>query len=114
MNYQKYAIKAFDKLKEKGGVIKIKRSNKKYDKKTNTYTGTDEEFGGYAVRLNFNLKNIDGTNIKFGDSLFMASLEKRPQQNDTVEFKGKTYTIQNVEPCNPNGETDIFYNIQAR
>ena len=75
MNYQKYADKAFSKLKQYGSPITIKRSGKKvYDKTTNTYIDTGEEFGGVAIQRNFDQKNIDGTNIRMGDIQFMASL----------------------------------------
>lgn len=115
MNYQKYADKTFSKLKQKGSPITIKRSGKKvYDETTNTYIDNGEEFSGVAIQRNFNQKNIDGTNIKFGDVLFMAQLSKRPQSNDIVTFGGRTYTVINVDPMNVDGNVDIFVNIQAR
>ena len=115
MNYQKYADKAFSKLKQYGSPITIKRSGEKvYDKTTNTYIDNGEEFSGVAIQRSFDQKNIDGTNIKFGDVQFMAQLQKRPQSNDTVVFGGRTYTVINVDPMNVDGNVDIFVNIQAR
>ena len=115
MNYQKYAGKALDKLKKYGAPIKITRSGKKvYDPETNKYTDSGEEFSGFAIQHNFDQKNIDGTNIKFGDVLFMAQLGKRPQSNDTVTFGGREYTVVNAVPMNVDGSVDIFVNIQAR
>lgn len=115
MNYQKYADKAYTKLNKYGSVIKIKRAGKRvYDKATNTYTDTGEEFSGVAIQRQFDQKNIDGTNIKFGDVLFMAQLPKRPQSNDSVTFGGKNYTVINVEPLNVDGSLDIIVYIQAR
>ena len=115
MNYQKYADKAFDKIKKSGSPITCKRSGKKvYDKTTNTYTDTGEEFSGVAIQRSFTQKNIDGTNIKFGDVLFMAAMEQRPQSNDTVTFGGRNYTVINVDPLNVDGSVDIFVNIHAR
>lgn len=115
MNYQKYADKAFSKLKKYGSPITVKRSGKKvYDKTTNTYIDNGEEFSGVAIQRNFDQRNIDGTNIKFGDVLFMAQLKERPQSNDTVTFGGKKYTVINVSPMNVDGNVDIFVNIQAR
>ena len=115
MNYQKYADKAFSKLKQYGSPITIKRSGKKvYDKTTNTYIDNGEEFSGVAIQRNFDQKNIDGTNIKFGDVQFMAQLPKRPQSNDSVVFGGRTYTVINVDPMNVDGNVDIFVNIHAR
>lgn len=115
MSYQKYADKAYSKIKQYGSPITVKRSGKRvYDKATNTYTDTGAEFGGVAIQRSFDQKNIDGTNIKFGDVLFMASVEQRPQSNDTVVFGGKSYTVVNVDPMNVDGITDIFVNIHAR
>lgn len=115
MNYQKYADKAFSKLKQYGSPITIRRSGKKvYDKTTNTYIDNGEEFSGVAIQRNFDQKNIDGTNIKFGDVQFMAQLPKRPQSNDTVVFGVRTYTVINVDPMNVDGNVDIFVNIHAR
>lgn len=115
MNYQKYADKAFDKIKQYGSPIIVKRSGKKvYDKATNEYVDTGAEFIGYALQRNFNQQNIDGTNIRFGDIMLMCVLEEEPKSNDTVLFAEKTYTILSVEPFNPDGKTAIFYEVQAR
>jgi len=119
MDYQKYAKKVFSKLQKYGNAeptnITIIRSGKiVYDPKTNTRTNTGEEFSGVAIQRNFNQRNIDGVNIKFGDILLMAQLPKRPQSNDTVCFSGRKYTVVNVEPLNVDGSVDIFVNIQAR
>lgn len=115
MNYQKYANKAFAKLKEKGSPITIKRSGKKvYDPATNTYTDTGTELSGYACQFGFDQRDIDGTNIRFSDVRFMASLNGRPQSNDSITFEGKTYTVVIARPFNVNGKTDIYFMIQAR
>lgn len=115
MNYQKYADKVYSKISIYGSPITVKRAGKKvYDKDTNSYVDTGEEFAGVALRRNFSQRNIDGTNVKFGDVLFMAQLPKRPRSNDTVVFCGVSYTIQNVEPLSPDGSVDIFVNIHAR
>ncbi len=115
MNYQKYADKAYTKIKQYGSPITVKRAGKKeYNTATNTYTDSGEEYTGFAIQRNFNQHNIDGTNIKFGDVLFMASLNGEPMSNDTVTFGGKSYTVVSVQTMNPDGNTDIFYNIQAR
>lgn len=115
MNYQKYADKAYAKIKQYGSPITVKRTGEKeYDKDTNTYKDSGEEFSGYAIQRNFNMRDIDGTNIRMGDVLFMASLGQTPQTDDTVTFNSKTYTVVNVSVLNPDGKTNIFYNIQAR
>ena len=114
-DYTKYQTKTASKLRQRGGPITVRRAGKKvYDPKTNTYIDTGKEFSGYAVQKSFSIKNVDGTNIRFGDVLLMASLDERPLSNDTVNFGGRSYTVIDVQPLNPDGRTDIFYNIHAR
>ena len=115
MNYQPYADKAYQKISKYGAPITIKRSGKKtYDKQTNTYVDSGEQFSGVAIQRNYSQRDIDGTNIKIGDVLFMAQLPQRPQANDTVVFGGRSYTVINPVPMNVDGTVDIFVNIQAR
>lgn len=113
--YEKYAKKAAAKIKQYGSPITVKRSGRKvYDKATNTYTDTGAEFGGYAIQRSFDQKNIDGTNIKFGDILLMCSLNGTPRSNDTVTYGGRSYTVVNVEPLSPDGNVAVYYKVQAR
>lgn len=115
MNYQKYADKAFDKIKKYGSAIMITHSGKKvYDKETNTYVDNGTTVTGVAIQRNYQQRDIDGTNVKMGDIQFMASLNGKPYSNDKIEFEGKTYTVINVSALAPDGKTDIFYTIQAR
>lgn len=115
MNYQKYADKAYSKIRQYGSPIKIRRSGKKtYDPSTNTYTDSGTEINGFAIMRNYNQHNIDGTNIRMGDVQFMASLDGQPKSNDTITFGTKSYTVVNVDVMSPDGNTDIFYTIQAR
>ena len=115
MNYQKYADKAYTKIKQYGSEIIVKRSGKKvYNKETNTYVDDGEEFIGFAIQRNFDQRDIDGTNIKFSDVLFMCSLNGKPLTNDSITFENKKYTVIDSKPLNPNGKTDIFWYIQAR
>ena len=115
MNYQKYANKAFAKVKEKGSPVTVKRSgNKKYNPETNTYNDTGVELKGYACQFDFDQKDIDGTNVKFSDVKFMAVLDGRPMSNDTIVFKSKSYTIVDAKSLNIDGNTDIYYTVWAR
>lgn len=115
MNYSKYANKAYTKIKQYGSPIKITRSGGKiYNQITNTYENNGKEINGFALLSSFDQKNIDGTNIQFGDVLFFSSLDDTPKSNDTVLYNGKSYTVVNVDVFAPDGKTDIFYNIQAR
>ena len=44
----------------------------------------------------------------------MAQLDERPQSNDTVVFGGKSYSVVDVSPLNPDGSADIYVKIHAR
>lgn len=115
MNYTKYAEKSFSKIKQYGAPIKIIRSGEKnYNSATNTYEDNGKEISGYALQSSFTQKNIDGTNIRFGDVLFFAVFDETPKSNDEIIFNEKSYTIINVDKCSPDGRTDIFYSLQAR
>ena len=115
MNYQKYADKAFEKIKKYGSPITIKHSGGKiYNPETNTYSDSGTTISGVAIQRNYNQRDIDGTNIRMGDIQFMCSLPSKPFTNDTISFGNRTFTVVNVMPMNPDGNTDIFFNIQAR
>lgn len=115
MTYQKYADKAYKKIKQYGSPVTVKSSGKKvYDDKTNTYTDTGNEFHGFAIQRNYDQRDIDGTNIRVGDVQFMAVLDGVPKSNDKITFGGKSYTVINVNTLNPDGTVNIFYTIQGR
>lgn len=115
MNYQKYADKAYSKIKQYGSPIMLKRSGKaSYNTETNSYEDSGEVITGVAIQRNYDQKNIDGTNIRMGDVQFMACLSGQPKSNDKVMFGGKTFVVINAIPMNPDGTTDIFFTIQAR
>jgi hypothetical protein len=115
MNYQKYANKAYDKIKRYGSAIIISHSgNKEYNRETDEYEEVVNSVLGVAIQRNYNQRDIDGTNIRIGDINFMASLNGKVYSNDVIEFEGNTYTVIRAIPLNPDGKTDIFWNIQAR
>ena len=115
MNYAPYADKAFAKIKQYGSAIMITHSGKKeYDPATDSYIDNGTTVLGVAIQRNYQLRDIDGTNIKVGDVQFMASLHGKPFVNDEIIFESKKYTVVNVTALAPDGKTDIFYTIQAR
>lgn len=115
MNYSKYAKKAYVKIKKYGSPIKIIRSGSNvYNAETNSYENSGTEISGYALQSSFDQKNIDGTNIRFGDVLFFAVFDESPKSNDEAIFNGKSYTVVNVDVFAPDGITDIYYKVQAR
>ena len=115
MNYQPYADKAYRKLNKYGSSIMITHSGDKvYNPETDEYEGTETTVTGVALQRKYTQKEIDGTNIKYGDVNFMASLNGKIYTGDVIEFGGKQFTVILGNPMNPNGETDIFWDIQAR
>ena len=115
MNYTPYADKAYTKIKKHGSTITVTHSGSKvYNPDTDEYTDTGSTVVGVAIQRNYSQKDIDGTNIRIGDVNFMASLNGKPYSNDEIEFEGNKYTVVLAIPLNPNGKTDIFWDIQAR
>ena len=115
MNYTPYANKAYTKIKKYGSAIMITHSGESvYNPETNEYEDTGSTVVGVAIQRNYSQKDIDGTNIRIGDINFMASLNGKPYSNDVIEFEGNQYTVVRAIPLNPNGKTDIFWDIQAR
>ena len=110
MNYVPYADKTYTKLKKYGSAIMITHSGSKvYNPETDEYEDTGSTVVGVAIQRNYSQRDIDGTNIRI-----MASLNGKPYSNDVIEFEGNQYTVVLAIPLNPNGKTDIFWNIQAR
>ena len=115
MDYQKYADKAYAKVKKYGSSITVTRTGEsEYNPETDEYTDTTVQITGVALRSNFEQKDIDGTNVKFSDAKFMAVLNGTPETNDEVEFEGHKFVIINARPFNLDGKTDIYWTIQAR
>lgn len=118
MSYQKYRDKAYTKIKKYGAPITVtsqsELSETVYNEETDEYEGVPVVYKGVAIMRNFDQRNIDGSNVKFGDVLFMACINGEPMSNDTVTFQGKDYTVINVSALNPDGSGAIFYNIHAR
>lgn len=115
MNYTPYADKAYTKIKKYGSTITVTHSGSKvYNPETDEYEDTGSTVVGVAIQRNYSQRDIDGTNIRIGDINFMASLNGKPYSNDEIEFEGNKYTVVLAIPLNPNGKTDIFWNIQAR
>lgn len=114
MNYQKYADRASEKIRQYGSEIEIVRSGGKYNPETNSYENDCDRLSGYGIQSSFNLNNIDGTNIRIGDVLLTCVLNGCPKSNDTVVFHSNRYTIVDVNVFSPDGKTAIYYKIQAR
>ena len=115
MNYTPYANKAYTKIKKYGSVILITHSGDSvYNPETDEYEETSSTVVGVAIQRKYSQKDIDGTNIRIGDINFMASLNGKPYSNDVIDFGGNQYTVVIAQPMNVDGNTDIFWDIQAR
>jgi len=115
MNYSKLSQKVFNALKKNGGICKVVRTlEETFNEETCEYEKTEKIIEGYAVQNTFNLANVNGTTIQAGDVNLMCSLSEKPLPTDKIEFGETEYSIVSIAPFNPDGSTDIFYNIQAR
>lgn len=115
MNYGNVAQKALKKIRENGGVITIVRDSEEiYNEETNEYEKKSETITGFGILNNYDVENVNGTNILAGDVSIMAVLNAPPKMNDSLTFGNMTYKIVNFVPFAPNGLTVIYYTIQAR
>lgn len=115
MNYSKYRSKAKSKISQYGGECVIERAgSEKYNPETNEYEAEKTEIKGKCLVSAYDVSNIDGTNIKAGDIKVMASLDSAPVTGDQIQIGGKTYTVISWSELNPDGNTNIYYTIQAR
>ncbi len=76
--------------------------------KTTTSTGT-------AVRIEYELKDIDGTQIRHGDVRLLIAAQNfpLPDTGDDVVFDGIIYSVVSTKPLSPAGIV-MFYDTQAR
>lgn len=115
MSYERHAAVAAERLRQYGAPMTVARSGGgAYNPDTNKYEGGGETVSGFALQSGFEQRNIDGTNVRFGDALFLAALDGEPRTNDTVSFGGRSYTVVSVEALSPDGAAAVYYKIQAR
>lgn len=114
MNYESIAQKAASKIAQYGSYIVIKRGGGEYDSENDTYTEGEQVATGSALQSSFSLHDIDGTNIKTGDIMLMASLDGAVQAGDKALYGGKVYTVVNASPLSPNGGVCIYWKLQCR
>jgi len=88
-----------------------------------TYTApasTPTEYTGYGVRTQFNINEIDGTNIRRDDIRLVLSTSQangsampEPQEGDKFTMDGATYNYVSHERKAP-ATTDLVYIVQVR
>lgn len=72
-------------------------------------------FNTVAVRVEYELSDVDGTQIRAGDVKLLVTpdLATTPQSGDTIEFAGDTYTVVVSTPLSPAGVV-VLHQVQAR
>ena len=87
-----------------------------YDVTTSAFTGTGVPFQttGVLLPLSRGLTHMAGTDIQTGDmQLLLSGTIAQPAVDTKVLVNGKTYTIIEVSPVNPNG-TAIYFDCIVR
>lgn len=105
--------KATEKIRQYGGTIRIVRTSP-VDDITGT-GGVDTIVGtGKAIQTEYSTRAIDGDKIKVGDKRLLVEASVVLQEDDRVQFGGKTWTVKRIEELNLDGETRVFSKVQVR
>lgn len=120
---KKLAIRMLSPRKKGGKGLEcklIKITTGDYDPETSSESVTETVYDTSAVRTNYDLKNIDGTNIQANDVLFLVSpvqlnRQDMPVINETDKFifDSTRYSIISVKPWNYAG-LNVGFEIQGR
>lgn len=88
-----------------------------YDPATGTFLpSTDDKYQIKGVFTNFDIKEIDGTNVLHTDQKVLiaaGSLPIMPKSGDTIKDSGAEYAVVNTNSIKP-GDTAILYEVQIR
>lgn len=115
MDYNKYNQKTKEILQKFGATCSIVRKvDEVYNVETNEYTSVNEVIDGKAILSTYDINLVNNTTIESGDISLLCWLPSKPKVSDEIEFSGKKYVIKFVNPCNVDGKTDIFFEVQAR
>lgn len=115
MDYYPYKELVKSKLEEYGSLcVLIQKESDIYDRETDSYETVENKFEGCAMLSTYDIRLVNGSSIEAGDVSLLCSLPKKPQISDVLEFGGKRYVVKFVNPCNIDGITDIFYEVQAK
>lgn len=115
MNYEALKEKVKEKLSSYGSVATITRKGDRvYNKETHTYESTETNIIGCGYLSTIDISKANGTTLLFGDAVLMCSFNETPVIGDVLTFGMKKYNVLSVNPLNPNGEVDIYYNLQLR
>lgn len=117
--YQAKAKRAKDAIARKGGRCKIKGFVLQPNPEQPNRPGdrVEYEFDVMAVFLDYETKQIDGTNILTGDQYCLVSpLEAAIPKGISATItraNGDTFSIKNIENLMP-GDVSLLYTIQVR
>lgn len=121
-DYTKAAARADASLRRKGGVVTLRREVPgEYDPGTGgPGAGSETDYPGTGVKLNYSQDDIDGTLIKQGDQQLLLSPLQRdgtamplPVSGDLLLIGAKAYTVQSVVDLQPT-DTSLLYTLQLR
>lgn len=121
-NYSKAAARADASLRRKGGVVVLRRETPgEYDPEVGgPGAGSETDYEGTGVKLDYDVQLIDGTNILRGDQqLLLSPLQRNgqpmpvPKNSDLVLIGATTYFIKNVAKLEPT-DTSLLYTLQLR
>lgn len=90
-----------------------------YDPETSTTTDAspDASYPGNAVKLDYETKDIDGTDIRSGDVRFLIGfdLQAEPKSDETITLTrdASKWRVVKCKPLDPGGFV-VLYDVQAR
>lgn len=86
-----------------------------YDPDTGTSTNTTANHDGIGVKLDYEQREIDGTQIRRGDQrVYMApDLAVTPRTGDTLTIGVESWQVIESRPLSPSGVV-VLHDIQVR
>ena len=116
-NYKKIANSALKLIKKFGAPLTIERQEEgDYDPATGGNTITTISYGGTGVRVNYKMREIDGTLVQSGDFKLLVEAKELltvPETLDSVIFDGNEYSVVDVGTIAP-AQTPVVYILQVR
>lgn len=122
MDYAGFRQTSYDQIKDKGAAITITRPE--HGGTESPITGTssgataEADYSTYALITDYKDREIDGTNIKIGDKLFVSpalNLDIVPVATDQITEGSNSWKIINVKTIAPGGSgNEVLYKIQCR
>lgn len=115
-DYAKPAATAQRLLERFGSALMLTRSTPAaYNPATGTATSTSADHAGFGVRLDYEQREIDGTNIRRGDArIYVApDLAVTPQTGDSITMGADVWQVVASRPLAPAGVV-VIHDVQVR